>query len=92
MYTMKRYQVYLNPHSVSILDDFGKHIDISRSKVLQIATDRIAQTLAKVFVATKTAPSDTYILDSLVGAIKLPGNKKTDFAHHIDEIYLRDSP
>lgn len=87
---MKRYQVYLNQHSVSILDDFGKHTDISRSKLLQIITDQIAQNLAKVFTATKTAPSDTYILDSLVGAIKLPGNKKTNFARNIDEIYLRD--
>lgn len=87
---MKRYQVYLNQHSVSILDDFGKHTDISRSKLLQIITDQIAQNLAKVFAATKTPPKDIYILDSLVGAIKLPGNKKTNFAQNIDEIYLSD--
>lgn len=30
---MKRYQVYLDPHSVSILDDFEKYTDISRSKL-----------------------------------------------------------
>lgn len=87
---MKRYQVYLNPHSVSILDDFGKHTDISRSRLLQAVIDSIAQNLAKVLVATKTPPKDTYILDSLVGAIKLPGNKKTNFAQNIDEIYLED--
>ncbi len=87
---MKRYQVYLNQQSVSILDDFGEHTEISRSKLLQIITDQIAQNLAKVFTATKTPPKDTYILDSLVGAIKLPGNKKTNFAQNIDEIYLSD--
>lgn len=87
---MKRYQVYLDQHSVSILDDFGKHTDISRSKLLQIITDQIAQNLAKVFIATKTGPQDVYILDSLVGAIKLPGDKKTNFAQNIDEIYLSD--
>lgn len=87
---MNRYQVYLDPHSVSILDELGKHIDISRSKLLQIITDQIAQNLAKVFAATKTVPSDAYILDSLVGAIKLPGHKKTNLAHGIDEIYLSD--
>lgn len=86
---MKRYQVYLNPHSVSILDDFGKHTDISRSRLLQIITDQIAQSLGKLFTATKTPPKDTYILDSLVGAIKLPGKKKTNFAENIDEIYLK---
>lgn len=87
---MKRYQVYLDPHSVSVLDDFGEHTDISRSKLLQIITDQIAQNLVKVFVATKTPSNDTYILDSLVGAIKFPGNKKTNFAQNIDEIYLSD--
>ncbi|MCL4353196.1 hypothetical protein M1615_01835 [Patescibacteria group bacterium] len=87
---MKRYQVYLNQQSVSILDDFGKHTDISRSRLLQIITDQIAQNLAKVFVATKTTPSDKYILDSLIGAIKSPGNKKTNFARNIDEIYFSD--
>lgn len=87
---MKRYQVYLNPHSVSILDDFSKHTDISGSKILQVITDSVAQNLAKVLVATKTPPKDTYILDSLVGAIKLPGNKKTNFAQNIDEIYLEN--
>lgn len=87
---MKRYQVYLDQHSISILDEFGKHTDISRSKLLQMITDQIAQNLAKVFTATKTPPKDTYILDSLVGAIKLPGNKKTNFAQNVDEIYFSD--
>ena len=87
---MKRYQVYLNQHSVSILDDFGKHTDISRSELIRQAIDQVAQNLVKVFAATKTPPKDSYILDSLVGAIKLPRNKKTNFAQNIDEIYLTD--
>lgn len=87
---MKRYQVYLNPHSISILDEFGKHTNISRSKLLQIIIDQITQNLAKIFWATKTPPKDTYIFDSLVGIIKLPGNKKTNLARNIDEIYLSD--
>ena len=87
---MKRYQVYLNPNSVSVLDEFGEHIDVSRSKLIQMAIDQVAQNLAKIFVATKTPPKDTYILDSLIGAIKLKGNKKTNFAQNVDEIYLSD--
>ena len=39
---MKRYQVYLNQHSVSILDDLGKQTDISRSKLIQGATQENA--------------------------------------------------
>lgn len=87
---MKRYQVYLNPHSVSILDEVGKNIDISRSKILQAVIDSIAQNMAKVLAATRTSSKNKYIFDSLVGAIKLPGNKKTNFAQDIDEIYLKD--
>lgn len=52
--------------------------------------DNIAQNLAKVLAATKTPPKNTYILDSLVGSIKLKGTKKTNFAQNNDEIYLHD--
>lgn len=90
MYIMKRYQVYLNPHSVSILDDLGKNIDLKRSKLLQAIIDSVAQNIVKILIATQTAPKNTYIFDSLIGAIKLPGNKKTNFARNIDEIYLKN--
>lgn len=87
---MKRYQVYLDPHSVSILDEVGESIDISRSKIFQTVIDSIAQNMAKILIATKTPPKDRYIFDSLVGAIKFPRNKKTNFARDVDEIYLKD--
>lgn len=87
---MKRYQVYLNSNSVSILDDFAKPISLSRSKLIQMAIDSVTNNLAKVFIGVKTQPKDTYILDSLVGSIKIKGKKKTNFAENIDEIYLSD--
>lgn len=87
---MKRYQVYLNPGSVSVLDNFGENIDLSRSKLIQMTVDQIVHNLVKIFRATQTPPKKTYILDSLVGAIKISGNKKTNFAENIDEIYLQD--
>lgn len=87
---MNRYQVYLNPHSVDILDDFGKHVDITRSRLIQHVVDAFAQNLSKIFVATKTQPERKYILDSLVGAIQLKGNKKTNIAATVDDIYLHD--
>lgn len=87
---MRRYQLYLNQHSVSVVDDFGKEIDISRSQLIRMAIEQVAYNLRKVFVATKTPPKNKYILDSLVGAIKIKGSKKTNFAQNIDEIYLGD--
>lgn len=86
---MKRYQVYLNPHSVSILDEFAKHTQIPKSKVIRLAIDQLAENLARVFASSKTPPEDTYLLDSLVGSIKIKG-KKTNLAQNIDEIYLTD--
>lgn len=87
---MKRYQVYLNQNSVAILDDFAKPINISRSKIIQMVVDAVAHNLTKVFISTNTPPGDTYILDSLVGSIKVKGRGKTNFAQNIDEIYLND--
>lgn len=87
---MKRYQVYLNPNSVAVLDNFGENIDLSRSRLIQIAVDQIMHNLIKIFRATQTPPKKTYILDSLVGAIKIKGKRETNFAENIDEIYLQD--
>ncbi len=87
---MKRYQVYLNQHSVSILDDFGKHTDISRSKLIQGVIDRFADQVAKVFSRKVDYPDQYTHFDKLVGAIHLKTKKPTNFALDSDEIYLQD--
>lgn len=89
MYIMKRYQVYLNPNSVSILDDFEKISNISRSKVIRQAIDRLAEQLVRV-VDDKRLQKKEYILDSLEGFVDLKTNKKTNFAQEVDEIYFSD--
>ncbi len=87
---MKRYQVYLNQHSVSILDDFGSHTDISRSKLIQGVIDRFADQVAKVLSKHEGQPSNYTHFDKLVGAIHLKTSKPTNFALDSDEIYLQD--
>lgn len=86
---MKRYQVYLNPHSISILDDFEKYTNISRSKLIREAIDRLAQNLTRVFVAKNELPQRKLILDSLVGFIN-NGQKQTNYALKDDKTYLID--
>lgn len=86
--TMKRYQVYLNPHSVSILDDFERYANIPRSKLIREAIDRLAQNLSRVFVAKDEDPREKLALDSLVGFIK--GQKQTNYALKDDSAYLKD--
>jgi len=87
---MKRYQVYLNPHSVSILDDLVTRTDISRSKLIQGVIDRFADQVAKIFSRTENQPSNYTHFDKLVGAIRLKTKKPTNFAMDVDEIYLQD--
>ena len=87
---MKRYQVYLNSHSVSILDDLGKHTDISRSKLIQGVIDRFADQVAKVFSKREDQSSSYTHFDKLVGAIHLKTKGPTNFALDDDEIYLKD--
>lgn len=87
---MKRYQVYLNQHSVSILDDFGKYTDITRSKLIQGVIDRFADQVAKVFSREDKHLNQYTHFDKLVGAIHIKTKKPTNFALNIDEIYLQD--
>lgn len=87
---MKRYQVYLDPHSVSILDDFEKYVNISRSKLIREAIDRLAQNLSRVFVEKDETPKETITLDSLVGFINVAGQEQTNYALRDDNAYLAD--
>ncbi len=86
---MRRYQVYLNQNSVSVLDDFEKISNISRSKVIRQAIDRLAEQLVRV-VNDRRSQKKEYILDSLDGFVDLKTNKKTNFAQNVDEIYFSD--
>lgn len=87
---MKRYQVYLNSNSVSVLDEFEKYTSVSRSKLIREAIDRLAQNLAKSFADKNIEPQDKFILDSLIGQINVKGQKQTDHASKDDRTYLVD--
>lgn len=87
---MKRYQVYLNPNSVSVLDEFEKYSSISRSKLIRESIDRLAQNLSKIFTEHNVAPSEKLILDSLIGGIKVKGSKQTNYATKDNSVYLAD--
>ncbi len=87
---MKRYQVYLDPSSVTILDEFEKYTSISRSKLIREAIDRLAQNLSKVFADKNIAPKEKLLLDSLIGIINLKNQKQTTYALQDDSVYLVD--
>lgn len=87
---MHRYQVYLNPHSVSILDEIESISNISRSKLIQGLVDRFASQVAKVFSKREDLSAKYTHFDKLVGAIKLKTSKPTNYARDDDSIYLED--
>ncbi len=87
---MKRYQVYLNPNSVSTLDEFEKYTSVSRSKLIREAIDRLARNLSKVFVDKNIIPKNKLIFDSLIGVINIKSLKQTNYALKEDDIYLSD--
>lgn len=87
---MKRYQVYLNPHSVSVLDDFQGISDISRSKLIRQVTDNVAEQLIRIFAERKGSSKKEYLLDKLAGFVDLKTDKKTNFSQHVDDLYLSD--
>ena len=86
---MKRYQIYLNQSSVSVLDDFEKLANISRSKIIRQVIDRVAEQLIRV-VEVKRSDKKEYFLDTLAGFVDLKTNEKTNFAQNVDEIYFSD--
>ncbi len=87
---MKRYQVYLNSSSVSVLDEFEKYTSISRSKLIREAIDRLAQNLSKTFADKNIEPQDKLILDSLIGLISSKSLRQTNHALKDDRAYLVD--
>ena len=87
---MKRYQVYLNAQSVSILDEVTEISPISRSKLIQAAIDGAASRIGNLLAAVKPPKAQDYsIWDKMAGSIKIPGKKNVNFSERKDDLYYR---
>lgn len=89
---MRRYQVYLNPYSISVLDDLEKIIGISRSRQLRLVINRVAEELTSILRAKQASQNKKgFLLDELAGFIDLKTDKKTNFIEDIDRVvYFQD--
>lgn len=89
---VQRYQLYLSPRTVSIIDEVKTLSNISRSKQMRAVLERYVDLVAKTVLApNKPTPKKMYAnLDKLVGIIKGNPKKKTNYALDDDSIYLRD--
>ena len=85
---MKRYQVYLNPQSVSILDEFAEITPFTRSTVIQELIDGASSRLGNLLALVKKPKHSGYSeLDKLVGKFKIKNPKTISITQRVDDIY-----
>ena len=87
VYTMKRYQVYLNQSSVSVIDDYEELTNISRSKIIRYLVDSTSEQL--ITLIRRKEPKKKYLMDQLSGFIDLKIDKKIDLVSSIDNVLLQ---
>lgn len=85
---MNRYQVYLNPDRVLIIDDLAQELDISRSQIFRDVLDRVTlgyEKLLRSAVAIREKNSNPLL--KMAGFAKSSTGRVSE---NIDEIYLKD--
>ena len=84
---MKRYQMYLEPKSVAVIDDLSRELDISRSQIVRDVISRMAREYEKVLTAVISLRRKNNPLLRMAGFAKgLPSN----LSQNVNDIYLRD--
>ncbi len=81
---MQRYQIYLNPKSVDVLDNLAGHLDIARSQIIRDIIDKMASVYEKML--NRSAMKNNPLL-------KMAGFAKggdPGLSLRVDEIYLKD--
>lgn len=89
---MKRYQLYLNPHSVSVVDAASETIEMSRSKIMQNIVDRVSKEISDeiidIALVKKASRKKQYaVFDKYAGFIDDGSKKKQNYSQTVDEIY-----
>lgn len=87
---MTRYQVYLNPKSVAVLDAVARQLAVSRSTIIRDVVDRVGGEFAKLLAGSRAARRKSNPLLKMAGMIKGPLPHGRSLAENIDEIYLHD--
>lgn len=84
---MKRYQMYLEPKSVVVIDDLSRALDISRSQIVRDVISRITLEYKKLLTAAAPMRRVKNPLLQMAGFAKgLPSH----LSQHVDDIYLKD--
>ncbi len=84
---MNRYQIYLNPKDVNVLDELARLTSFSRSQIIRDVIDKMAKEYRKLLQATEKRRMKNNPLLKMAGFAKsgTPG-----LATRVNEIYLKD--
>lgn len=86
---MNRYQIYLDPKTVSVFDRVAVNLEVARSQVIRDALSRVAKEFKKALTATRSFDVKNHPLMKMSGIGK--GASK-NLASRVDEIYELDRP
>lgn len=84
---MQRYQIYLKPHSVNILADLARYLNMSRSQIIRDVIDRVAREYEKLIKAEEKIAMKNNPLLKMAGFAK---SGKPGISRNADQIYLKD--
>lgn len=88
---MKRYQVYLNPHSVNILDEASTlSNEFPRSRLIREAIEAAGDRVGNLIAALIKPKVNNYSeLDKMTDVIILKGKKSVNISENVDDIYYQ---
>ena len=84
---MNRYQIYLNPRDVNVLDELAKLTSFSRSQIIRDVINKMAREYEKLLEANTKRRLKYNPLLKMAGFAKGPNR---DISHHVNDIYLKD--
>lgn len=84
---MNRYQIYLNPKSVSVLDNMAEMSSLTRSEIIRDVIDLMAYKYAQLLKAAQNTQVRNNPLLKMAGFAKGPSE---NISQKIKEIYLKD--
>lgn len=84
---MNRYQLYLNPKDVNILDELAKLTSFSRSQIVRDVINKMAREYEKLLEANTKRSLKNNPLLKMAGFAKGPDK---DISHNVNDIYLKD--
>ena len=84
---MNRYQIYLDPSSVDVLDELSRLTDLSRSKIIRDVISKMASEYRKLLAATELTRSKNNPLLKMAGFAK---GGKPGISRNVNQIYLKD--